>query len=815
MRTKRLLNVAIVLWAVATRAEAQYAYVGNQVSGGVAVIDTASDTVVTTIPVGSQPWGIAVAPVGSFVYVTNNADNSLSFINAVTNTVTWTVVVGPSPMGVAMTPTGNRLYVANSLVGTVSVVGTTTGLVMDTVFTTGAFGVAAHPSGLEVYVSGANQVSVIDTATNTVVAAIPVGNDPRGIAVNPAGTRVYVANFGSDTVSVIDTATRVVIANVAVGDGAWGTAVSPDGARVYATNLTDDTVSAIDTASNTVVATIPVGDAPLGVSVHPNGLKAYVACGASGAMCVIDTTTNTELYRIPVGTTPIGLGQFIAGPSPAAASTTVATGTLTVTASLPNVSGTLSFDPGSFSVFGTPVDLAAAVGFAPMSLSGTLAPIPGGLGLSCSATTTFNPSFSFAGTGRVVLGHPSTVLTVPLGAPTGGVLPAGPAYTLTAVLDSTGVLSYQGPFTLGASLPANTPAGTDVTVPGTSTVNLCPGRGTIETPVSVTFAQVTSGGTTLVSGTCQTPGSIPANVRLDVDGFQFFFDVSTTASYTAPITVCVGYPDGNPEDGLVDALGIDETKLVLLHDAMGSGAFLPPVNQSVDAGLNRVCAEVTSLSPFMLGAQGIPKGFVPPDREARGCEHALLKESAKLVQGIITCNRRAAEAARTGKSFDAAGCEVGARAKFDQKLATLGVCPTCVVANAPFVGEAAEALAETATPAWYCAESTPLGGDDLGFVPTDSVGAGCAKRAGKSVAKLTKRLAKCYRKLVDASMKSQAFDLAACLSTATDGFDADAAALVGCPACIAANAPGPRSQVERFVAESLDEVYCAGSVALP
>ena len=50
---------------------------------------------------------------------------------------------------------------------------------------------------------GSNTVSVIDTATKTVVATVGVGSVPDGIAVTPDGTHVYVANSSSDTVSVI------------------------------------------------------------------------------------------------------------------------------------------------------------------------------------------------------------------------------------------------------------------------------------------------------------------------------------------------------------------------------------------------------------------------------------------------------------------------------------------------------------------------------------------------------------------------------------------------------------------------------------
>ncbi len=78
-----------------------------------------------------------------------------------------------------------------------------------------------------------NSVSVIDTATNTIVATVPVGAGAYGVAVNPAGTRVYVSNPGSKDVSVIDTSTNAVVATVPVGGRPEGVTVNPAGTRVY------------------------------------------------------------------------------------------------------------------------------------------------------------------------------------------------------------------------------------------------------------------------------------------------------------------------------------------------------------------------------------------------------------------------------------------------------------------------------------------------------------------------------------------------------------------------------------------------------
>ncbi|WP_256332130.1 MULTISPECIES: YncE family protein [unclassified Streptomyces] len=52
--------------------------------------------------------------------------------------------------------------------------------------------------------------------------SIPVGDTPQGIALTPSGARAYVANRGSNTVSVIDTATNTVTATVPVGDAPIG-----------------------------------------------------------------------------------------------------------------------------------------------------------------------------------------------------------------------------------------------------------------------------------------------------------------------------------------------------------------------------------------------------------------------------------------------------------------------------------------------------------------------------------------------------------------------------------------------------------------
>ena len=65
-------------------------------------------------------------------------------------------------------------------------------------------------------------MSAIDTATNQVVATIPVAAGPHGMAITPDGDRVYVSSDGSNIVSIIDTASDLVEGTILVGKSPHG-----------------------------------------------------------------------------------------------------------------------------------------------------------------------------------------------------------------------------------------------------------------------------------------------------------------------------------------------------------------------------------------------------------------------------------------------------------------------------------------------------------------------------------------------------------------------------------------------------------------
>jgi YVTN family beta-propeller protein len=123
--------LAMGLGLMASPAEADdYAYVANDRSNNVSVIDTTTipPAVVATVGVGAFPYGVAVTPDRKHVYVANNGSNNVSVIDTTTipPSVVGTVTAGTAPVGVAVSPDGKYVYVANNVSNNISVIDTTT-----------------------------------------------------------------------------------------------------------------------------------------------------------------------------------------------------------------------------------------------------------------------------------------------------------------------------------------------------------------------------------------------------------------------------------------------------------------------------------------------------------------------------------------------------------------------------------------------------------------------------------------------------------------------------------------------------------------
>jgi YVTN family beta-propeller protein len=151
-------------------------------------------------------------------------------------------------------------------------------------------------------------VAVIDTQTSAVTATITLDH-PSGVVIAPDGRHAYVPMFdssqGRGVVSVIDTGANTVVDSIAVsglGGGPKGVAITLDGRHVYV--ATDQElampegqgkVSVIDTDSKVVVATLSVDPFPSAAAITPDGRFLYVL-ETGGTPAVIDTATHERTF---------------------------------------------------------------------------------------------------------------------------------------------------------------------------------------------------------------------------------------------------------------------------------------------------------------------------------------------------------------------------------------------------------------------------------------------------------------------------------------------------------------------------------------
>ena len=305
------------------------------------------------------------------------------------------------------------------------------------------------------------------------------------------------------------------------------------------------------------------------------------------------------------------LGAFLVVGGTRAWGAVAATGTfgINVHSSFPFTSatfdGSLAFTNQSHDVGGTIVNLSSV---SPLPYTGTAALFLNQLRATFDLSAT-NGTFGFPGSGEAActaacIGGSATFIgNVDEAGITGGLLPSGFDYTFdgTVAIDFNGN-GPGGNFALNAFAQLPTPMGADVMVTSgadtyfdTATLSLR------DFLVEAAFAVVNTPGTTSVMGVTAVPGALPGGITL-IPGGSVFIDVQTTAAFTPPVTVCVGYMDADM-DGTVDGTSILVSQLKLLH-RIAVGDPFQDVTTTVSGG--KVCGEVMTLSPFVVAAGPVP-----------------------------------------------------------------------------------------------------------------------------------------------------------------------------------------------------------------
>ena len=255
-------------------------------SNSVAVINTNTLSLVTTIPIGSNPTGLALSPDDSTLYVADNsASKTIGVLNLATLTTQTSISTPYAPYDVAV-GNGNRLY-ASSLSNGIMQFNTTNGA-YQTIFpgypayiSTGVLAISPDRNTLYNETVGTSPITMQQYNVSTGTASlVQTQNFSQGGSVHPivSGNGQYVITdngYNIDKLSTGNITSDLGAFNVGAYPG--GGVFSPDSSLLYAIEYGSNAVHVFNVSSTAQTATFGIGEQPVAVTVDNSGKYLFVA----------------------------------------------------------------------------------------------------------------------------------------------------------------------------------------------------------------------------------------------------------------------------------------------------------------------------------------------------------------------------------------------------------------------------------------------------------------------------------------------------------------------------------------------------------
>ena len=225
------------------------AYVGNFGNGSItpnfgngtiSVISLATNTVTNTIQTGPATYALRRNNAGNRLFVAAGSPlGRVYVIDTVSETVLTSISAGYGTDGVTVSQDDSQIYVitdgnypATAIPSTLMVLNTATNALLSTLtLPIGAQDIEIKRDGTALYIasygtsSTAGMLSVVALPSNVITHSVPLGFGPSALTLSADGSRAYVANFTSSTISVLDTVTDTVINTISTGANPYGLAV--------------------------------------------------------------------------------------------------------------------------------------------------------------------------------------------------------------------------------------------------------------------------------------------------------------------------------------------------------------------------------------------------------------------------------------------------------------------------------------------------------------------------------------------------------------------------------------------------------------
>jgi len=257
----------------------------------ISVIDATTFLEKTRIVTPSGPGMQIFSPDGKYGYVCSSFNPETDIVSVADHTIIAKVAQeSPFCPNIAATPDGSQVWFTLKDTGKTQVFNARPPFNLIRTIDTGPitnhvnFAHTANGTFAYVTVGGLNEVKVFRTDDFSLAATIPVGSLPHGVWPSGDGSRIYVGLENADALAAIDTATNTVIANIPIGQAPQAIAYVPGAAPDPDDRQNLQPLGVAGRAVHLALATRGErnANAPTSVSLFDQGLIQVLQASATG-----------------------------------------------------------------------------------------------------------------------------------------------------------------------------------------------------------------------------------------------------------------------------------------------------------------------------------------------------------------------------------------------------------------------------------------------------------------------------------------------------------------------------------------------------
>ena len=291
-----------------------YAFITNQESNKLDVINIDSLAKVKEFSLGQSPAGIDIKHKTRQIFVANPNSNSISFIDLKNNVISE-LEAGNSPVGIKVSKNKNLVYVTNWYDNIVTVIDYKKKKIIKTI------NVGASPAGIEIVLKNEqiivanrddNDISIIDSNKLKEIKRVKVQLSPFGVFTDKQNERVFITNVKSNSVSVINTNNYKLVKNIKVGKWPYQVAFDENNKKIFVSNQRDNSISIINSQTLNVEKTLQsICEYPEGINVDNRKEIIIIACWFDDEIVILDLVNYNLLKKVSVSGGPRSFGNFV------------------------------------------------------------------------------------------------------------------------------------------------------------------------------------------------------------------------------------------------------------------------------------------------------------------------------------------------------------------------------------------------------------------------------------------------------------------------------------------------------------------------